>query len=139
MSASNNVRAAIANGDLTAAILALGPDEHDTIEITIPGVATVSAVAARIGRTQIMVRNDGEVQVHVHEDEAGARECYAGNVTRARRAERAAVDGPLALLAALAEDMDGPTVPLPQRVPGATVPAGFAVMATEDPLTGLYL
>lgn len=140
---STSSRDAVARGDILALIETLGPDEIMTIDLPFTGSGTM----ARIGRTQIATRGDGDIQVHVHETEEDAAECFAANQVRASRlvaAITAAGDNPLAQIMALqrvlTEEDTEDTVPVATPVPvtgRAAVPGVQYVSA--DPLTGQYL
>lgn len=150
---STSSRDAVARGDVKALVESLGPDEIETVDLTdipIAGIDGQGGWFARIGHTQFAVRNDGAVQVHVHDTEQDAVECFAGNVERFRRLKEGAAQGPLGLMAALMsvlgsmpEDEGEDTEPIPAQVSlpvigRASVP-GVREVSTTEPAPGLYL
>lgn len=145
-------REAVARGDILALIDSLGPDESYVAELPaesgIPGGGTF----ARIGRTQVAVRTDGAVQVHTHDTEQEAHECFTWNVERLERINAVITEalprGQMAMYMAIAgllteeADEDGPTVPVPAAVPAGPF-RGRAqvreVRSDSDEPTGMYL
>lgn len=86
MSASNIVtRDCLRHGELEHALTALGPDNHDTWHLDLPGLGAISGSLSRFGRTVVAVRADGRgLMADVFDSEAGAAQFYDAAAHRMR-------------------------------------------------------
>lgn len=143
-------REAIASGDTFAFLDTLGPDQFERVDVEVPGLGSVHAAFARVGRTVIGVRSNGDMMTEVHETDDLAVACFARTVEGIRAQLAAlqaamAADGAAGLLGALQSLMgEGEaTVPIPTAPPAvgrAAVPAVPAVRyVSDDGPTGMYL
>lgn len=139
-------REATAQGDIIALIDSLGPDQRDERTVTLPNGEVMSATFALVGRTQLMVRSDGEIGVHIHDTDEDAAHCYQYNLDRTDRLITALASGDRdAIARALVnymgdEPTEWPTESLPAPMPVVArgqAPVRYA--STGEPGTGLYL